>query len=131
IGFIDYKTSLTISWNNIPHFTNQTIKIRMKNFYFNRANLCLFSRDLKGKRIKIPKHKFLMFLLLFPFFNLYSQQINVVGIVQSSKDNLALLGATISLEGSSVSTVSDEAGEFSFYSPNESGIIVVKYVGYK
>src|SRR5699024_3773393 len=82
-------------------------------------------------RIKIPKGSFLMFLLLFPVLNLYSQQVNVEGIVQSSKDNLALIGATISLEGSSVSTVSDEAGEFSFNSPNESGTIVVKYVGYK
>lgn len=103
----------------------------MKNFYFNRAYLCLFSREIKGKRIKIPKGSFLMFLLLFPVLNLYSQQVNVEGIVQSSKDNLALIGATISLEGSSVSTVSDEAGEFSFNSPNESGTIVVKYVGYK
>lgn len=102
----------------------------MKNFYFNRTYLRLFFEELKGERIKVPKGGFLIFLFLFPILSLYSQQINVEGLVQSSKDHIALVGATISLEGTSVSTVSEADGRFSFYSPRESGTLIVGYVGY-
>ncbi|MEM7373363.1 MAG: TonB-dependent receptor [Bacteroidota bacterium] len=65
-------------------------------------------------------------LLLIP--NIFAQ--NISGTV-SSADGEALQGATITVQGSTVGTLSDASGKYELELPNGATTLVVSYVGYQ
>ena len=63
-------------------------------------------------------------------FNLYSQQVPISGVVQSANEDIPLAGATIAIQGTSISTSTDKDGMFEILSPEPEGILYVSYIGY-
>lgn len=59
-----------------------------------------------------------------------SAQVQVSGKIVDADNNESLIGATIVEEGTSNGTVSDIDGNFSLKTQNESGVILISYVGY-
>jgi iron complex outermembrane receptor protein len=55
----------------------------------------------------------------------------VSGIVKDEATGKALAGATVTVKGSTVNTVTDGNGGFSISVPDASGILVISYVGYE
>lgn len=67
----------------------------------------------------------------FAGFALYAQgPVQVTGSVVD-RDAKALPGATVSVEGSSVGTVTDGSGKFSLKVPSQESVLVVESLGYK
>lgn len=76
---------------------------------------------------KIRNILVLLFLMMFST-SLYSQIIE--GIVLDSKTQESLPGATVYLDGTTISTVTDEKGNFSINTKNSKATLVVSFVGY-
>ncbi|GGB11526.1 SusC/RagA family TonB-linked outer membrane protein [Puia dinghuensis] len=70
----------------------------------------------------------ILLLLLFLRLTLSAQPITVKGKIRNEKGE-ALAGATVTLKGTTVSTVTDEAGDFSIQAPPE-GVLSISVVGY-
>ena len=68
------------------------------------------------------------FLLAFAFG--ISAQVRVTGSIVDSQSNDVLIGATIVEKGTTNGTVSGVDGAFSLETENESGILIVSYIGY-
>ena len=68
------------------------------------------------------------FLLAFAFG--ISAQVRVTGSIVDSESNDVLIGATIVEKGTTNGTVSGVDGAFSLETENESGILIVSYIGY-
>ncbi|MBN2236960.1 MAG: TonB-dependent receptor [Bacteroidales bacterium] len=80
------------------------------------------------------KNAKLLFLLLFVFSAFFASaqaQKTVSGVVISSDDNLPLPGASIVLKGTSIGTMTNIDGEFSFEVPVDATTIEISYVGYE
>lgn len=93
----------------------------MKKFLlsFNRS----ITSDHFGKKIVLSA----LLLILSTAFA-YSQQ-SITGTVTDGKNPIA--GATVSISGTTRTTSTDAGGQFSLRSPNESGEIVITYIGYE
>lgn len=72
-------------------------------------------------------------VLLFLHSNLYAQDISheIKGRVTSGSDDEPLIGVSVNLKGTNISTVTNDAGLFSLKSNNASGVLVFSYVGYE
>ena len=68
----------------------------------------------------------LLFLMQVAF-----AQKTVTGKIAASKGGAALIGATIQVKGTNISTASDENGNFSVAVPANRSTLVVTYLGYK
>ena len=68
--------------------------------------------------------------LMFSFSSVAQAQVNVTGIVTSSEDNEAVIGATVSVKGESRGTVTNLSGEYSI-SANVGDVIEFSYIGLK
>src|SRR5687768_13367761 len=79
--------------------------------------------------------KELLFFLILIIFQevLYSQKlISIRGKITDKQTAQVLPGATVTIKGSSISTVADDDGQFSFYKMDAGEIIlVISYVGYE
>lgn len=74
-------------------------------------------------------HPILFFLFLTMFaIPLHSQIIQ--GVVLDSKTQESLPGATVYLDGTTISTITDEKGNFSINIKNSNATLVVSFVGY-
>lgn len=70
------------------------------------------------------------FLFLFFSISLFSQSM-LKGKV-TGKDNIPLEGVNIYFDGTTISTISDAAGNYTlYYEPNANGILVVSFMGYQ
>ncbi len=69
-------------------------------------------------------------IILLAFAITVSAQVQLSGNVIDAENNEALIGATAIEKGTSNGTITDIDGNFTFTTQNESGIIVVSFVGY-
>ena len=69
-----------------------------------------------------------MFLVPAIFSNLFAQTISVTGKV-TGPNNEPLQGATISIKGTTVTTTTNEAGNYSIAVPKIGGVLVVSHIG--
>lgn len=73
---------------------------------------------------------FYLFFLLFSSVAIFSQ--NILKGKISGKDNIALEGVNVYLDGTTISTISDTNGNFAIkYEPNANNILVVSFMGYQ
>ena len=72
-----------------------------------------------------------LFTLFFLFFliKLYGQQITISGTVQS--EDMPLAGATVSIQGTRLSTSTDKAGHFKLSTTQTQGVLQVSYIGFE
>lgn len=76
------------------------------------------------------KHKnTFLFVLLVIFSNTIFAQKKISGIVKSTK-NEPLAGVNISIEGTSLGTVTDVDGKYTLESPNDQATLVFSFIGY-
>lgn len=74
-------------------------------------------------------HHVLLFFFLIMLVNPLHSQI-IEGIVLDSKTQESLPGATVYLDGTTISTITDEKGNFSINTKNNNATLVVSFVGY-
>ncbi|NSW95111.1 MAG: SusC/RagA family TonB-linked outer membrane protein, partial [Bacteroidales bacterium] len=77
--------------------------------------------------------KILTFLLLITLTSglVMSQTVQITGTVTSSEDGLGIPGVTVSVPGTTLGTLTDNAGRFSISVPQGSKILVFSYIGMK
>lgn len=86
----------------------------------------------QGKTAK-RKNRFLSFLLFCMAFisvEVYAQDIKISGTVISGADNYPIIGANILVKGTTIGTITDVDGNFSFEAPKGSTLII-SYIGYQ
>ena len=96
------------------------------------------SRQLSGnlppcKKAAERKNRILSLLFFFMAFisvQVYAQNIKISGTVISGSDNYPIIGANILVKGTTIGTITDVDGNFSFEAPKGSTLIV-SYIGYK
>lgn len=96
------------------------------------------SRQLDGnlppcKKAAERKNKILSLLFFFMAFisvQVYAQDIKIFGTVISGSDNYPIIGANILVKGTTIGTITDVDGNFSFEAPKGS-TLVVSYIGYQ
>lgn len=74
------------------------------------------------------KH-FLTLLLLITSFGLLAQEVNISGKVTDDQGE-SLIGATVSVAGSSTGTITDVEGNYSLSVPDGGAVLVFSYTGY-
>lgn len=62
---------------------------------------------------------------------LAAQTSQISGSVKSSEDGMALPGVSIFLKGTTVGTTSDQSGDYVLNAPNNGGILVFSFIGYR
>lgn len=77
------------------------------------------------------RNKMLFFLLSVIFYSvsIYSQNINVTGIVKDQEGS-TLIGASVIIKGTSIGTVTDIDGKFLLSGVAKNSVLVFKYIGY-
>ena len=78
-------------------------------------------------------HVLISNILIFIFLlslSAYGQQFTIQGTVRSAEHEEPLQGATIAIEGTSITTISDAKGYFELRSPHAEGVVHIKYIGY-
>lgn len=96
------------------------------------------SRQLDGnlppcKKAAERKNRILSLLFFFMAFisvQVYAQDIKISGTVISGSDNYPIIGANILVKGTTIGTITDVDGNFSFEAPKGS-TLVVSYIGYQ
>ena len=96
------------------------------------------SRQLSGnlppcKKAAERKNRILSLLFFFMAFisvQVYAQNIKISGTVISGSDNYPIIGANILIKGTTIGTITDVDGNFSFEAPKGSTLIV-SYIGYQ
>ena len=83
------------------------------------------------KKATLLHYSFVIIAFLFLSLTGFAQQRKISGIVQESKNNTPLEGATISLKGQKVSTVTGVDGKFDISVPNGTASLIVSFVGYE
>lgn len=84
---------------------------------------------MKSKKVDLGRAFLLTLSLLTPAMPAMADTIR--GRVIDKKTGEPLMGATIQVEGSTLGTVADMDGNFSFDTPRGKGTLVVRYIGYK
>jgi len=80
----------------------------------------------------MTKMKRLMLLLLVSCISIYSMaQTTISGTVTSQTDNSALPGVSVIVKGTALGTATDNDGNFSIVVPDNKGVLVFKYIGFK
>ncbi|BEG99091.1 SusC/RagA family TonB-linked outer membrane protein [Bacteroides sedimenti] len=75
--------------------------------------------------------KLLSFLFLFCFtLTVFSQNIQIKGVVLAGEDNSPLIGVNVAVKGTTTGVITDLNGEFTLSAPLKS-TLVISYVGYK
>lgn len=82
------------------------------------------------KKETILHYGLVILAFLFLSQSSFAQQRELLGIVQDSISNLPLEGATVSIKGKKVSTITNEDGKFSLAVPNGNVSIVISFIGY-
>lgn len=72
----------------------------------------------------------LFFFMAFISIQVYAQDIKISGTVISGSDNYPIIGANILVKGTTIGTITDVDGNFSFEAPKGS-TLVVSYIGYQ
>ena len=72
----------------------------------------------------------LFFFMAFISVQVYAQDIKISGTVISGSDNYPIIGANILVKGTTIGTITDVDGNFSFEAPKGS-TLVVSYIGYQ
>lgn len=72
----------------------------------------------------------LFFFMAFISVQVYAQDIKVSGTVISGADNYPIIGANILVKGTTIGTITDVDGNFSFEAPQGS-TLVISYIGYQ
>ena len=72
----------------------------------------------------------LFFFMAFISVQVYAQDIKVSGTVISGADNYPIIGANILVKGTTIGTITDVDGNFSFEAPKGS-TLVISYIGYQ
>lgn len=76
--------------------------------------------------------KFITYLfLLGSFFQAFAQEIEVKGTITSSDDKSPLIGASITVSGSTKGTTADFDGNYALKGVARNAVLVVSYLGYK
>ena len=96
------------------------------------------SRQLDGnlppcKKAAERKNRILSLLFFFMAFisvQVYAQDIKISGTVISGSDNYPIIGANILVKGTTIGTITDVDGNFSFEAPKGS-TLVISYIGYQ
>lgn len=70
-----------------------------------------------------------LFLILSSSAAALAQELQVKGTITSSEDQEAVIGATISVKGTTTGTVSDADGQFSLKVPRAGSVLVISYLG--
>jgi len=73
----------------------------------------------------------LFLLLLMPLSFITAQEIEVTGTVTTAEDGMPLLGATVSVKGTSSGTTTDFDGNYSLNGVAEDATLVFTFMGYK
>jgi TonB-linked SusC/RagA family outer membrane protein len=75
--------------------------------------------------------KLLSFLFLFCFtLTVFSQNVQIKGVVLAGEDNSPLLGVNVAVKGTTIGVITDLDGQFTLSVPLKSTLII-SYVGYK
>ncbi|WP_293712351.1 TonB-dependent receptor [uncultured Parabacteroides sp.] len=72
----------------------------------------------------------LFFFMAFISVQVYAQDIKISGTVISGADNYPIIGANILVKGTTIGTITDVDGNFTFEAPKGS-TLVVSYIGYQ
>ena len=108
-------------------------------FHFEKI-LKLNTIILKSLLIMNEKSKFQCNLLqrikLIAFFcslslALMAQPRTISGVVNSSEDGQALMGATVKVKGTNTGTITDRNGKFNISIPNDESVLVISMIGLK
>jgi len=83
------------------------------------------------KKATLLHYSFVIIAFLFLSLTGLAQQRKISGIVQESKNNTPLEGATISLKGQKSSTITGADGKFGIFVPNGKASLIVSFVGYE
>ena len=76
-------------------------------------------------------YSFLIFSSLLFSLTCFAQQRKISGIVQDSKNNTPLDGATVSVKNSKANAITKEDGRFEVNIPDGKETITVSFVGYE
>lgn len=82
-----------------------------------------------SKNLKVIKTGIMIFLFFISSLSIYAQR-NITGTVVSAEDNQPLIGATVSVQGTTTGTITNVNGEFSIEANSEDAL-VVSYIGYQ
>lgn len=72
----------------------------------------------------------LFFFMAFISVQVYAQEISVSGTIISGADNYPIIGANVVVKGTTIGTVTNVDGNFSFQAPSGS-ILVISYIGFQ
>jgi len=82
------------------------------------------------KKATLLHYSFVIIAFLFLSLTGFAQQRKISGIVQESKNNNPLEGATVSVKNSKISTVTNADGKFDITVPDGNAVLVVSYISY-
>lgn len=83
------------------------------------------------KKASILHYSFCVFIFLFITTISFAQTRKISGIVQESKNNTPLDGATVSVKNSKVNAITGAGGKFSVSVPDGKASLVITFVGYQ
>jgi hypothetical protein len=97
------------------------------------TNCSLFfkSQNQQMKKVTLLRFSFLLTAFLLLSHLGFAQQRKIIGVVQDSKENSALDGATVSLKGEKFSTITEANGKFEIIAPAGQVSLIVSFVGYE
>lgn len=74
---------------------------------------------------------FLTFLCIFFCLNVYAQNDSISGTIKSAETQEPIIGATISVSGTSNGTVSDESGNYTLENISSNDTLVISFIGFE
>lgn len=81
--------------------------------------------------MRIKTNLLLFVMLVFGFYSSQAQDFRITGKIQNSVTGEPLVGATVSVKNSSISTLTNDAGSYLINVPAPGSILVVSFVGMK
>ncbi len=83
------------------------------------------------KKSTLLQYSFPLFILILLASGTFAQQRKISGIVQESKNNAPLDGATVSVKNSKANAITKDDGRFELSVPEGKNTLVVSFVGYE
>ncbi|MEM6804630.1 MAG: TonB-dependent receptor [Bacteroidota bacterium] len=71
-----------------------------------------------------------LLLLLMLLVNISLGQIAISGTVTDSEEGIPLVGASVTVQGTTVGALTNDAGKFNLSVENENSVLVISYIGY-
>ncbi|HEY4789415.1 MAG TPA: SusC/RagA family TonB-linked outer membrane protein [Bacteroidales bacterium] len=107
-------------------YLNSTINVDAKNLSLDELLSSVFNKtDITYKVLEDN-----LVVITPKEFAAAFQQYKITGKITDAVTGEALVGASISVEGTKIGTISDVNGDFTIEVPNENSVLLISYVGY-